>query len=117
MIEQTLSCKTGRWILSAQTDSGVEMSLSCVEAGDVKRYVIDRTFLDERDGVRWVIDYKTAEPAVGESLPAFETRQRALYRDQLNQYAHLLKAYYADSEAPITMALYFPSLQHLIECS
>lgn len=117
MIEQTLSCKTGRWILSAQTDSGVEMSLSCVEAGDVKRYVIDRTFLDEREGVRWIIDYKTAEPAVGESLPAFETRQRALYRDQLNRYAHLLKAYYADSEAPITMALYFPSLQHLIECS
>ena len=116
LIAQTLSCETGQWILSSHPDSGVEMSLSCIEDSEVKRYVIDRTFLNVADGIRWVIDYKTGEPADGEALSAFEARQTELYRDQLHQYAHLLARYYESSEAPIKTALYFPATQRLVEC-
>jgi len=93
------------------------MSLSCIEESEVKRYVIDRTFLNVSDGIRWVIDYKTGEPAAGEDLSAFEARQTELYQGQLHQYAHLLERYFASSEAPIKTALYFPATQRLVECS
>lgn len=117
LVAQTLSCDIGQWILSSHPDSGVEMSLSCIEEGEVKRYVIDRTFLNVSDGIRWVIDYKTGEPAAGEDLSAFEARQTELYQGQLHQYAHLLERYFASSEAPIKTALYFPATQRLVECS
>lgn len=117
LVAQTLSCDIGQWILSSHPDSGVEMSLSCIEESEVKRYVIDRTFLNVSDGIRWVIDYKTGEPAAGEDLSAFEARQTELYQGQLHQYAHLLERYFASSEAPIKTALYFPATQRLVECS
>ena len=117
LVAQTLSCDIGQWILSSHPDSGVEMSLSCIEESEVKRYVIDRTFLNVSDGIRWVIDYKTGEPAAGEDLSAFEARQTELYQGQLHQYAHLLERYFAGSEAPIKTALYFPATQRLVECS
>ena len=60
LIELTLACETGRWILTARADAKSELAISRVEAGEVKNYVIDRTFLEDREGVRWVIDYKPA---------------------------------------------------------
>ena len=71
LIELTLACETGRWILAARVDAKNELAISRVEAGEVKNYVIDRTFLDDREEVRWVIDYKTSEPLDGESSADF----------------------------------------------
>ena len=71
LIELTLTCETGRWILAAEVDAKNELAISRVEAGEVKNYVIDRTFLDDREEVRWVIDYKTSEPLDGESTADF----------------------------------------------
>ena len=68
LAERALSCETGRWILGAQTEAQSELAISRVEAGEVKNYVIDRTFLDDQEGVRWIIDYKTSEPTAGETL-------------------------------------------------
>ena len=49
--------------------------------------MVDRTFYDEASGIRWVIDFKTSEPAEGESLSSFEAREHALYGPQLENYA------------------------------
>jgi ATP-dependent exoDNAse (exonuclease V) beta subunit len=90
LLEHALTCETGRWILGAQIDAQSELAISRVEAGEVKNYVVDRTFLDEREGVRWVIDYKTSEPMAGETVADFEARECDAYREQLKNYVELI---------------------------
>ena len=116
LAERTLSCETGRWILGAQTDAHSELAISRVEAGEVKNFVIDRTFLDDHEGVRWVIDFKTSEPMAGEPLADFEARESDTYREQLENYVELISEMEWTVEAPIKAALYFPAIQHLCVC-
>ena len=116
LVERTLSCETGRWILEAQIDAKAELALSTVEQGEVRSYVIDRTFLDDQEGVRWVIDYKTSQPLEGESLAAFCARERDAYQGQLQNYADLVRNMDWDRDAPVKAAIYFPALQHLSIC-
>ncbi len=113
LAERALSCETGRWILGAQTEAKSELAISRVEAGEVKNYVIDRTFLDHQEGVRWIIDYKTSKPAAGEKLTHFEARECEAYRKQLKNYIELISGMNWEVEAPIKAALYFPAIQHL----
>ena len=113
LLEHALTCETGRWILGAQIDAQSELAISRVEAGEVKNYVIDRTFLDDREGVRWVIDYKTSEPMAGESVADFEARECDAYREQLKNYAELIGGMKWEAEAPIKAALYFPAIRRL----
>ena len=116
LVEQALTCETGRWILGNQTDAKAELAISRVEAGEVKNYVIDRTFLDVSEGVRWVIDYKTSAPTNGEPVEAFEARECEAYRVQLQNYAELLREMKWEIDAPIKTALYFPAIQRLSIC-
>ena len=116
LAERALSCETGRWILGARTDARSELAISRVEAGEVKNFVIDRTFLDEHEGVRWVIDYKTSEPMAGEPVADFEARESDTYREQLENYVELISEMEWTVEAPIKAALYFPAIQHLCVC-
>ena len=116
LVGRALSCETGRWILGAQSDARSELAISRVEAGEVKNYVIDRTFLDDRESVRWVIDYKISEPMVGETLADFEARECDSYRGQLKNYVELISEMQWEVDAPIKAALYFPAIQHLSIC-
>ena len=113
LMELTLTCETGRWILAAKIDAKNELAISRLEAGEVKNYVIDRTFLDDREEVRWVIDYKTSEPLDGESSADFTARESEAYRDQLQNYAELVSGLRWEHEVPIKTALYFPAIQQL----
>ncbi|MDC3015552.1 UvrD-helicase domain-containing protein, partial [Luminiphilus sp.] len=113
LIELTLACETGRWILAARVDAKNELAISRVEAGEVKNYVIDRTFLDDREEVRWVIDYKTSEPLDGESSADFTARESEAYREQLQNYAELVSGLRWEHDVPIKTALYFPAIQQL----
>ena len=113
LIELTLACETGRWILASRVDAKNELAISRVEAGEVKNYVIDRTFLDDREEVRWVIDYKTSEPLDGESRADFTARESEAYRDQLQNYAELVSGLRWEHDVPIKTALYFPAIQQL----
>ena len=116
LVDRALTCDTGRWILAAQVDAQSELAISRVEAGEVKNYVIDRTFLDDREGVRWIIDYKTSEPLPGETVADFEARECDAYRGQLKNYVELICGMKWEVEAPIKAALYFPAIQHLSVC-
>ena len=116
LVDRALTCETGRWILAAQVDAQSELAISRVEAGEVKNYVIDRTFLDDREGVRWIIDYKTSEPLPGETVADFEARECDAYRGQLKNYVELIGGMKWEVEAPIKAALYFPAIQHLSVC-
>ncbi|WXU00141.1 MAG: RecBCD enzyme subunit RecB [Catillopecten margaritatus gill symbiont] len=75
-----------------------------------KTIAIDRLFIDE--GTLWVIDFKTAEPAEGESLGVFIKRQQTQHTKQLSFYKTVMSEIY---DEPVRCALYCPSISQLIE--
>ena len=104
-IANTLRDDRGRWILSQHDDDEREYELSTIADGRVRRFIVDRTFVD--NGNRWIIDYKTSAHTGGD-LEGFLDNEQERYRDQLEGYAGLLRT--MDSR-PITLGLYFPLLQ------
>jgi ATP-dependent helicase/nuclease subunit A len=113
LVSLALSCEVGRWILNARSEAYSELELTRLSDNEVTRHVVDRTFYDEASGIRWVIDFKTSEPAEGESLSSFEAREHALYGPQLENYAALVADFPWVTNAPIQKALYYPGIQHL----
>ncbi len=78
-LEGALADPRGRWVLEAHDGARSEHRLRIATPSGVKLVVIDRTFVD-RDGQRWIVDYKTSahEGADPEALP--RPRARALSR-------------------------------------
>ena len=113
MITNALQCPMGRWILSIHPEAYSELEITRIEDGEVRHYVIDRTFFDEKEGVRWIVDYKTSSPKTEEDEESFKSRELMNYRAQLDTYTDLLKNYRGVEDAPIRTALYFPAIQAL----
>lgn len=110
-VTNTLSCETGRWLLNRNhRESACELELHS-GGRQLRRSIVDRTFIDE-NGVRWIVDYKTAEPDTDQSEEDFIAEQLEQYRGQLERYR---KLFYARGERKIRCALYFPLLQKLAE--
>ena len=102
--EQTLDSATGRWILSGEhADGACELALSGIVDGTLVNAIIDRTFID-RNGTRWIIDYKSGYHAGG-NLDAFLENEAARYRGQLMLYQRLFEQM---GETDIKTALYLP---------
>ena len=101
-LQQTLADPTGRWILDDHAEARCEWPLTMFD-GHPRHYVIDRSFVDH-DGVRWIIDYKTGEHLAGDRA-AFLDQEQARYRDQLENYARIVREI---DPRPIRLALYFP---------
>jgi len=72
----------------------------------VRSVIIDRTFID-KDGVRWIIDYKTGDHEGGDT-EGFLDREQARYADQLNRYADIIRRL---DDRPVRVGLYFPMLR------
>lgn len=112
---RTLNCNIGRWLLDAShQQSAAELELHS-GGQELRRNIVDRTFVEgdgQGNGTRWIIDYKTAEPAAGETVEAFIETQLEKYRRQLDGYRRL---FYQRGERNIRCALYFPLLQQLAE--
>ena len=77
LLKKALADPRGRWILERHEEGGAELSLSGVTGGTLIRRKIDRTFID-RDGVRWIIDYKTGAHEGGD-LSRFLSEERMRY--------------------------------------
>lgn len=102
----TLADPNGRWLLESHAEAQSELALSGVIDGDVRHLVIDRTFVAD-DGTRWIIDFKTSEPAPGEDIDTFIDAEKQSYEAQLQRYAAVLAG--LDSR-PIRLGLYFVML-------
>ncbi|MDK9704255.1 MAG: UvrD-helicase domain-containing protein [Sulfuritalea sp.] len=90
MLATTLASADGQWVLRRRADAAAELALTRVDAGGTaETRVVDRSFVE--DGVRWIIDYKTADlgPAAGLRQLADHARR---YRPQLESYAALFAA-------------------------
>ncbi len=101
-----------RWILKDHKEGAFEFAFTAVIDGEIVRSVIDRTFVDEKDGARWVIDYKTALHEGGD-MEEFLKAEAERYRPQLEGYAAVLRA--GGEKREIKKALYYPALLRWVE--
>jgi hypothetical protein len=102
----TLADERGRWILSSGEGTACEIPITGVLDGKTLSVRIDRTLLD-RNGTRWVVDYKTSSHE-GSGLEGFLDNESARYSDQLLTYKRLFRAF---EDRSVRTALYFPLLQ------
>jgi len=111
-LQNTLSDKTGRWILGSYAEQANEFPVTSRDevTADSHDNIVDRTFVDA-DGVRWIVDYKTSGHE-GADLDGFLVSEANRYRPQLRRYRAALAAL---EQRPIRTALYFPLLQVFYE--
>ncbi len=114
LLIKTLQSEDGQWLLQTFEEDQAELAMLTADgttvAGEVKRYVLDRTFIAEHLGqkTRWIVDYKTA--ALEENLTeAALVAATEPYAAQLAQYAALFGA-----ALPIQKAIYFVSIGRLV---
>jgi ATP-dependent exoDNAse (exonuclease V) beta subunit len=107
-LSRVLSDPWARWMLGTERGSRVaEFPLTLVGDNGPQALILDYMFVDEQQGERWVVDYKTAAPRSGETQEQFVAQQLAQYADQLNSYAQALSLHYPE---PVRCALYFTAL-------
>ncbi len=101
MLATTLASTDGQWVLRRRADAAAELALTRVGAGaTAETRVVDRSFVE--DGVRWIIDYKTAD--LGAHADPGRLRAHAgRYRAQLEAYAVL----FADEGLPQRLAVFY----------
>ncbi len=104
-LRNTLQDAQGRWILddTRHREPRSEYALTGMVQGRWQHLVLDRTFID-RDGVRWIIDFKTSWHA-GWDKETFFANEQQRYQAQLARYAELMRVI---SDHPIRLGLYFP---------
>ena len=107
IIEISLSSDQGRWILGHHRLAKNEYELVVDSGKGIKRYIIDRTFVDEHDQ-RWIIDYKSSEPMDSEDLNAFFSRMEQRYIAQLSGYLNLFNL--SEPSRRHRCGLFFPML-------
>jgi ATP-dependent exoDNAse (exonuclease V) beta subunit len=105
-VRNTLSDERGRWVVAQHRNGRTEWPLSGWVDGRVRNVVLDRSFVDDA-GMRWIVDYKTAQHEAG-MVEAFMDTEVQRYRPQLELYARILQRV---DETPIRLGIYFPMLQ------
>ncbi len=104
-VANALQDDRGRWILSHEhSEAETELALTGVIDDKTFHAVLDRTFVD-RDGTRWIVDYKTGIHAGG-ALEQFLDEEQQRYKPQLEGYARLMQC--LEPTVPIKVALYYP---------
>ena len=111
-IEISLSSEHGRWVLGQHRLAKNEYELVVDSGKGIKRYIIDRTFVDEHDQ-RWIIDYKSSEPMNSEDLNDFFSRMEQRYKAQLSVYMKLFNL--SEPGRHHRCGLFFPMLGHFHE--
>jgi ATP-dependent exoDNAse (exonuclease V) beta subunit len=107
VIEISLSSEHGRWVLGHRPLAKNEYELVVDSGKGIKRYIIDRTFVDENNQ-RWIIDYKSSEPIDPEDLKSFFSRMEQRYKAQLSGYMNLF--YLLEPGRHHRCGLFFPVL-------
>ena len=105
-LAHAVSDPRGQWLLGRQQEARSELRMTADFDGEYMEFVIDRTFRD-RNGQRWVVDYKTSSHEGGD-VEGFLTREQERYRTQLDRYAALMRM---PDDEPVRRGLYFPLLK------
>ena len=106
----TVADDRGRWLLTGE--GYAELALTGVHDRKLRAMVLDRVRVD--GDVHWVVDYKTSSHE-GSGIDAFIEQELMRYREQLEGYASLYRAF---ADPPVLRtALYFPLMQRFAELS
>ncbi len=110
-IHNTIGDRRGQWLLdNTHLQSACELAITHQQGNAIdlklRENIIDRTFVV--DGTRWIIDYKSSEPASGQTPDDFILQEIATYKPQLARYKNCFTAL---GETNIKTALYFPLLE------
>lgn len=105
-VASTLADTRGRWLFDPHhTDAHSEYALTGIGDAALAHVVLDRSFVDA-NGVRWIVDFKLSRHE-GAGRDAFLDSERERYRQQLEDYARIVRGLGAE---PIRLGLYFPLL-------
>ena len=105
-LTNTVGNDRGRWIFAPDhREAHSELALTGIAQGRLTQVIIDRSFVD-REGTRWVIDFKTSRHEGG-GLDTFLTQELERYRSQLETYVALARGL---GPNPVRAGLYFPLL-------
>ena len=113
--EDLIHCLKGEhaWLFASQDDAATELKLASLERRGNEEYhahsVVDRTLV--KDGVRWIIDFKTSQQTEGQSREEFIAAQSLEYQPQLDRYAALFKGF---ESLPQQRALFLVSINELV---
>ena len=105
-LDATLCSEQGRWVLAGRTSAAAELALAQYQGNVLSRHSVDRSFIE--DGVRWIIDYKTAQ-VDGDERALQSHAER--YRAQLERYAQL----FAEEGLPLRLAVFYVASGRLLE--
>ncbi len=102
-LEGAITDERGRWVLESRESARSEYRLRVASAEGVRLVVIDRTFVD-REGRRWIVDYKSGFHEGGDR-ERFLEREIERYRPQLAGYAAAFPG------EDVALGLYFPLMK------
>ena len=106
-IRNVVNDERGQWLLDQHPGAQSELPLTGNVAGELINVYLDRTF--DYEGVRWVIDYKTANVDPEQSVESFIKSETQRYLPQMEKYRNIASAVF---DAPVQTALYFSALPH-----
>lgn len=108
-IKSNTSNKDIAWIFD---ENGVEAQSELALTNQHNRlFIVDRTLID-KEGIRWIIDFKTGGPNTSQSNETFIQTMKERYKSQLLNYGNL----FAELESRETkLALYLTSIEKLVE--
>ncbi|MBA3660665.1 MAG: UvrD-helicase domain-containing protein [Gammaproteobacteria bacterium] len=102
IVSNILKDERAKWLLQAHQEARSEWALSHFTQGQIKRSIIDRTFVE--NGIRWIIDYKTSTMHEIE-LDEFLQNEKDKYNEKMTSYAEVIRQF---DTRPIQFGLYFP---------
>ena len=96
----------GRWLLGPRTEAASEFGVTGLIDGALANAYFDRTF--KHEGVRWIIDFKTAKAEDEAAVNALASR----HQPQLAHYRTLAEGLF---DQPVKTALYLTAIPKLVE--
>ncbi|MCZ6617094.1 MAG: UvrD-helicase domain-containing protein [Gammaproteobacteria bacterium] len=104
-IRNLVEDEKGLWLLNQHPGAQSELPLTGNLEGELINVRLDRTF--DFEGIRWVIDYKTANLDPAQSVELFIHNEKLRYLPQLERYRNIAAAAFG---VPVRMSLYFSAL-------
>lgn len=109
IIKSNTSNKDIAWIFD-ENASQAQSELALTNQHN-RLFIVDRTLID-KEGVRWIIDFKTGSPNTSQSNEAFIQSMKERYKSQLLNYGNLFSEL---EDREIKLALYLTSIEKLVE--
>ena len=105
LLDNTKKDSTFDWLFQKRDSTQVEAEFGNADSS----IIIDRLFVEK--GVLWIVDFKTASPALGEPTNAFIMRIKNQHQEQLHHYQSVLEGVF---QLPAKTAIYCPAIPQLI---